>query len=184
MPTTTYRPVEGSRAPRLNVAAVTIPHAEGMSLDRLLALLEGIWDRRVGLIVAPPGAGKTTLLATFLSGADYPVAWYRADRWDDRQEALAARLAAAFDTAMSGRSRQWTTISDVASGLQAWDPTRALFAIDDLHAISGSPAEAAIEWLVDRLPEGLRVLIASRAQPGLQHLANARLGRPPRGDRR
>lgn len=144
---------------------MTTPRVEGMVVDRLLTLVEEVWDRRVGLVVAPPGAGKTTLLATYLSRAEYPVAWYRADRWDDRVETLARRLATAFAATDPGHQSRWTTISDVDAGLREWDPPRAMLVIDDLHVIADSGAETAIGWLADRMPEGMRMLIASRVQP-------------------
>ena len=38
--------------------------------------------------------------------------------------------------------------------------------VDDLHAIEGTPAEAALERLITRGPSNLHVLAASRSQPG------------------
>ncbi len=145
-----------------------------MPVERLNARLETIWDHRLALVVAPPGSGKTTLMARFAEGVDAPVAWVRCDRWDTTPTACVAQLAGALEPWTEGRSAAWTDIDDLLTGLEAWDPARALLVIDDLHALEGSPAEATLERLLDHLPAGLHVLAASRTQPAF-NLSRLRL---------
>ena len=42
---------------------VQVPDVPSMGLDRLDARLDGVWNHRLGLVVAPAGSGKTSLLA-------------------------------------------------------------------------------------------------------------------------
>ncbi len=68
---------EGSAA--VVSAKVLIPQVQSLARERVDALLERIWQHRVGLVVAPAGSGKSTLLAGFAASAKVPVAWYRAE---------------------------------------------------------------------------------------------------------
>ena len=52
--------------------------------------------------------------------------------------------------------------------------------IDDLHALEGTAAEAALSRLVDYAPPWLRILAGSRVRAGLQPAPAARLRRPAR----
>jgi hypothetical protein len=70
-----------------------VPRVDAMPIDRLAALLDGIWAVRLGFVVGPPGAGKTTLLASYAARHADRVAWYRADRWDGSEPGTVARLA-------------------------------------------------------------------------------------------
>jgi DNA-binding SARP family transcriptional activator len=60
----------------------------------------------------------------------------------------------------------WATVDDIAVALDALPGDRALVAIDDLHALWGTEAEAAIERLVTLLPPNIVVLAATRRAPG------------------
>ena len=52
---------------------VRVPDVPSMGLDRLDARLDGVWNHRLGLVVAPAGSGKTSLLARFAARAPGPV---------------------------------------------------------------------------------------------------------------
>ena len=141
------------------------PRVESMPIERLSARLDAFWDHRLALVVAPPGSGKTTLMERFVAGVEAPVAWLRCDRWDTTPAALVTQLATALEPWTEGRSAAWTSIDALLVGLSQWDPERALLIVDDLHELDGSPAEAAMERLLDHLPAGLHLLAASRTQP-------------------
>src|SRR5205085_11262267 len=67
------RPVEGrghladGEALSVVSAKVCVPHLQSLARERLDALLSGLSNYRVGLVVAPAGSGKTTLLSRFAS---------------------------------------------------------------------------------------------------------------------
>lgn len=136
-----------------------------MPVERLDALLDSVWSYRLGLVVAPAGAGKTTLLARFAARAPGPVGWYRAEPWDRDEPALLRHLEAALAPQMAGLETGWQRVADAANALDAWRDGPVLLVIDDLHTLEGTPAEAALEQLVDYAPSSLTILAASRLPP-------------------
>lgn len=148
-------------------AKVRAPRPDCLGRDRLEALLGGLWQGRLGLVVAPAGSGKTTLAASFAARAGVPVAWYRAESWDGRLDRFLAHLQAALAVALGEFPDPWTNPEDVARALDACSPDPALLVIDDLHVLEGTPAEAALERLLDYCPSWLAVLAVSRTLPAL-----------------
>ena len=142
-----------------------VPSTPSMPVDRLDARLDAAWAHRLTLVVAPAGSGKTTLLSRFALRAPGPVGWYRAEGWDRDEAALLAHVEAALVPALEGIERDWQTIADAANALEAWHGERALLVIDDLHTLQGTPAEAALERLIDYAPANVTFAIASRVVP-------------------
>jgi DNA-binding SARP family transcriptional activator len=146
-------------------AKVRAPRVRWLPRERLDKLLPQLWTHRLGLVVAPAGSGKTTLLAGWAASSDHPVAWYRAESTDGTEAALVACLEAAFATAVASLPRGWRSIEDGAAALEATLRTNVLLIVDDLHTLTGSPAEAAFERFVDYAPPTLAVLAGSRTLP-------------------
>jgi DNA-binding SARP family transcriptional activator len=162
-------PMQGDFAPvrppsGILAAKLRAPRAEALPRERLDDLLSGLWTRRLALIVAPAGSGKTTLLVRFAATAGVPVAWYRPETWDGALDVFLGYLQAALRTALGGLPGEWTTVEDAAHALQTWPGERVLLVVDDLHTLEGTPAEAALERLMDYVPS-LHLLAASRIQP-------------------
>jgi DNA-binding SARP family transcriptional activator len=133
--------------------------------DRLARRLDGIWGHRLGVVVGPAGSGKTTLLASFVARAGVPAAWYRAEASDAVPGSLVAGLACAV-RAVGHDPGTTADVGDLAVALERWGAERALLVIDDLHELAGSPAEADVERLATYLPESVRLIVASRREPG------------------
>lgn len=144
---------------------VRVPDVPSMGLDRLDARLDGVWNHRLGLVVAPAGSGKTSLLARFAARAPGPVGWYRAEGWDSEESALIRHLEAALAPVLPGIQRRWTNVADAANALAGWSGDRILLVVDDLHTLEGTPAEAALERLIEYAPPALTVVVASRVPP-------------------
>jgi DNA-binding SARP family transcriptional activator len=153
------RPPSGVLAAKLRA-----PRAEALPRERLDDLLSGLWTRRLALVVAPAGSGKTTLLARFAATAGVPVAWYRPETWDGALDVFLGYLQSALRTALGGLPGEWATVEDAARALQTWPGSRVLLVVDDLHVLEGTPAEAALERLIDYVP-ALYVLAGTRALP-------------------
>ncbi|HVM10558.1 MAG TPA: BTAD domain-containing putative transcriptional regulator [Acidimicrobiales bacterium] len=147
-------------------AKTRIPRITGVARERIDHRLAGLWDHRLGLVVAPAGSGKTTLLAQFAVASGVPVGWWRAEASDATETAAVAHLERALVPVLEGVVGGWDSIDDVAEALDGWNGQRALIAIDDLHALWGTEAEAALERLVTLLPAGIVVLAATRRLPG------------------
>jgi DNA-binding SARP family transcriptional activator len=145
---------------------VRAPSGAALPRERLEAVLSRLDAYRVGLVVAPAGSGKTTLLARLAATAGVPVAWYRAEEWDAHERSLVAHLRAALTTAVGFfDSGDGTGVDDLLAALDGLTAPRIVLAIDDLHALEGTPAEAALERFLEYAPSSLTVLVASRVQP-------------------
>src|SRR6185312_2356039 len=110
-------------------AKVRVPPSTALPRERLQALLDAIWTRRLGIVIAPAGSGKTTLLAEFAAGSGVPVAWYRAESWDADEASMVRHLEAALRPALPGVSGGWATVQDAATALEASPADRALLVV-------------------------------------------------------
>ena len=142
------------------------PAVSGLPRERLEAALASLETYRLALVVAPAGSGKTTLLARLAAITGVPTAWYRAEVWERDEASLVAHLRLALRTAIGGLDDSFDTVDDLLRALDAGMTERAALVIDDLHALEGTPAEQALERLVDYGPALLTVLAGSRVQPG------------------
>ena len=155
----------GSAAAGIVPAKVRAPRVRWLARERLDQLVPRLWQHRLTLVVAPAGSGKTTLLAAWAGLVDAPVAWYRAESVDGSERSLAAHLAAAFAAVVPGFEPGWRTVDEAAATLDARSEDRLLLVIDDLHALTGTPAEAALERFLDFAPPSLAVVAGTRVTP-------------------
>ena len=130
------------------------------------------------LAVAPAGFGKTTMLSEWAERDARPFAWVAPDHGQGRLGPLIALIVRALDEVEP-------IPEDVLAALSAPDPdyTRvvvprlcralaqrkrpAVLVLDDADAVSDGPALRALMALVDHLPAGSQLAIASRAEPRL-----------------
>ncbi len=152
-------------SPGVVPAKVRAPRLRWLARERLDQLAPRLWQHRLTLVVAPAGSGKTTLLAAWAGLANAPAAWYRADSVDGSERSLAAHLAAAFAAVVPDLAPAWRTVDEAAAALDARPEERLLLVIDDLHALTGTPAEAALERLLDNAPPSLAVVAGTRVAP-------------------
>jgi DNA-binding SARP family transcriptional activator len=155
----------GSVAAGIVPAKVRAPRVRWLARERLDQLVPRLWQHRLTLVVAPAGSGKTTLLAAWAGLVDAPVAWYRAESVDGSERSLAAHLAAAFAAVVPGLEPAWRSVDEAAAALDARSENRLLLVIDDLHALTGTPAEAALERFLDFAPPSLAVVAGTRVTP-------------------
>lgn len=148
---------------------------------------------RVLLVSAPAGAGKTTMLVAACEqirqasadGTAVTVGWITLDADDNDLIRLLAVLCTAFeafapgsstllddiiatraiplDTAALGRQ----VVTALLNALPDVSSTPKLLVLDDLHVLSDPVAHATLEWLVDHLPVGLTLALATRHDPPL-----------------
>ena len=156
-------------------AKVRVPPAAALPRERLQLLLDAIWDRRLGVVVAPAGSGKTTLLADFAVRSGVPVAWYRAESWDADEASMVRHLEAAIRSALPDVEGGWVTVEDAAAALEARTAGRALLVVDDAHGLEGTSAEVALGRFVEYAPRWLAIVIGSRLPPSI-NLSRLRVG--------
>ncbi len=128
-------------------------------------MLDGLSERRLAVVVAPPGSGKTTLLDQVSSYADEPVAWYRAESDDSSEEALLHSLSLSFGDAMGRGPGRFKRVEELIEWIEQAGPEAILLVVDDLHTLERTAAEATLARLIDHAPTGLKILLASRCPP-------------------
>ncbi len=146
-------------------AKVRVPRVKALARERLQDLLARVWDARLGLVLAPAGSGKTTLLAQFAADSGVPAAWYRAEPGDASEAALVAHLERSLRTVLDDLPAGWGTIDDAIAALEDWPGERAVVLIDELDALWGTEAEAALERFVLHTRPGIPVVASTRRAP-------------------
>ncbi|HEY1478651.1 MAG TPA: winged helix-turn-helix domain-containing protein, partial [Gaiellales bacterium] len=140
---------------------------QSLRRGRLAALCDTGLHERLLLVVAPAGAGKTTLLAQLAAESGCPVAWYVAESSDAAPTRFLQCLRAACERALGAlEGGEWASADDACRALEHL-PEPLVLCLDDLHCLLGTAAESELERLVEHLPEGVRILAATRRQPGL-----------------
>jgi LuxR family maltose regulon positive regulatory protein len=149
-------------------------HAAIILRARLFEALDEAMRRPLTLISAPPGAGKTALLGSWIGAgrAPGPVAWLSLDRADgDRRrfwravlEALARAGVPLAEPAGNGRGR--LDPDTLAAALDERDGPVVLV-LDDFHEVAEA-VHRDVDKLLHRPPHGLRLVIATRADPPLR----------------
>ena len=152
------------------------------------ALGEGL-ARRLILVCAPAGSGKTALLADWAPSGNRPVAWLSLDAADNDPVRFWRHTVAALDRARPGIGERvglllgppapasfeglvTALINDLAAQP---DDGEVLLVLDDYHLIDARPVHASLAFLLEHLPPGLHLVLASRADPPLP-LARLRAG--------
>lgn len=143
---------------------------------RLTARLAKRLQRQLTLVSAPAGFGKTTLLSEWRAtpeGRAYPLAWLSLDGGDNDPERFWAYVMSAL--------RPLPGLAGLPAELDAGAPPALMLAplinglgaaagpvvlvLDDYHAIEAPPVHAAVSFLVEHVPPGLRMVILTRSDP-------------------
>jgi LuxR family maltose regulon positive regulatory protein len=135
---------------------------------------------RLTLVSGPAGFGKTTLLSDWLahlgeSRPDVRPAWLSLDDGDNDLARLLAHLAAALrrvdlevgEVVAEGQAGLTALVNDVTRAGERAPQRRWVLVLDDYHAIEAAEVHEAVAFLLDHLPEQLRLVIATRADPPL-----------------
>jgi LuxR family maltose regulon positive regulatory protein len=140
---------------------------------------------RLMLVSAPAGFGKTTLLTEWLAagpaapGSERLAAWLSLDRGDNDPVSFWAYVIAALRTVASGVGDSAlallhasppppieTVLTVLLNDLGAFAGDIVLV-LDDYHVIDAREVQDGMAFLLDHVPPGLHVVIASRADPAL-----------------
>jgi LuxR family transcriptional regulator, maltose regulon positive regulatory protein len=147
--------------------------------DLLEVLSQGV-ARKLTLLTAPPGFGKTSLLAEWASVEEgRAVAWVSLDDDDNDPARFFAYVVAALRTvepeiaarALAAQETPGVGLVDVVLPLflnEVADLERALvLVLDDYHLITNTEIHEGLVYLVERLPESVHVVVATREDPPL-----------------
>ena len=146
--------------------------------DLVARLDRAVEAHRLTVVSAAAGWGKTTLVGDWLGTIDLPTAWVALDAsdndparfWRYLSEAL-ARAGVALDVqavgALSGADEtREVGLSELINAI-ADAPGRTVIALDDYHTITEPGIHESIAFLVPRMPDTLRLVMATRSDPPL-----------------
>ena len=147
---------------------------------RLTGHLDEGLEQGLVLVCAPAGYGKTVLLADWARRRQRPVAWLSLDEGDNDPARFWRYAVAALDRARPGISERVGPllgpptppsfaglVTALINDLAAQPGDEAVLVLDDYHAIGSQPVHASLEFLLEHRPPGLRLVLASRADPPL-----------------
>src|SRR4051794_30628248 len=149
--------------------------------DALVRHLCGEEGARLILISAPPGAGKTTLLAEWHAAPaeSRPFAWLSLDADDRDPVRFWTLLIEALRTVHPGfgtraqaalralRDRLLDVVVPLLINEACALERETILVLDDLHVIDAPAVHESLASFVERLPDVLRLAIATRVDPPL-----------------
>ena len=154
------------------------PHPGIVSRARLTRVLSADPAPAIVLVIGPPGYGKTMLLADWAAREQQDVAWLTLDDFDNDPSVFLTYVAAAIDrvepidpsigTALTAQGTRIlaAAVPRLASELHRWRRPGVLV-LDDLHRLEDRTCLDALASLLEHLPAGFRVVLASRTPPDL-----------------
>ncbi|HZD71992.1 MAG TPA: tetratricopeptide repeat protein, partial [Actinomycetes bacterium] len=146
---------------------------------RLVERLEEGLVRGLVLVCAPAGFGKSSLLADWARRGGRPVAWLSLDQGDNDPARFWRHVVAALDRARPGLAEQVASllgppaprsfeglVTALINQLAA-QPGEVVLVLDDYHLVEAQVVHALLGFLLEHRPPGLRLVLASRADPPL-----------------
>src|SRR5215467_3749617 len=157
------------------------PQPGFVARSRLVRALGEALARQLVLVCAPAGFGKTALLADWVRSSSRPVAWVSLDSGDNDPARFWRHAVAALGQAHPGIAERAAPILGPPApssfeGLVtalinelAAEPgeDKVLLVLDDYHLIDTPQVHAPLTFLLEHLPPGLRLMLASRSDPPL-----------------
>src|SRR5215470_4720642 len=174
----------GDAAPERDVLVATkfhVPRAGFVPRPRLLArLAEGV-GRGMTVVCTPAGFGKTTVLGDWARRSRRRATWLSLDAGDNDPARFWRYVAAALARVRPGLDRpvmallrgpQQPLLEAVATAVineltSVPSEGEVVLVLDDYHLVEAPAVHESIAFLLNRLPPGLRLVLASRADPPL-----------------
>jgi ATP/maltotriose-dependent transcriptional regulator MalT len=182
-PTTARPGPAGSEQDVLLATKLHVPRLQPgfVPRPRLVRALNGGLSQRLTLVCAPAGFGKTAVLADWARTLGRPVAWLSLDAGDNDPARFWRHAVAALDRVQPGIGERAgpllgppappsfeglvTALINVLATRPGDD--ELLLVLDDYHLIDAGQVHEPLSFLVEHLPPGLHLALASRADPPL-----------------
>ncbi|GGK41990.1 LuxR family transcriptional regulator [Pilimelia terevasa] len=166
-------PPAGASGGRFGRPRLPEPH---LPRPRLVRALDAALRRPVTLLSAAAGSGKTALLAEWAATgrAPGPVAWLNLDRdggtaarfWSDVAAALRRAGVADVPAPAGPAAGDAAQVRRIIAATERLSPPVALV-LDNVDAAADPGVLAAVGVLLRCVPDGLRLVLAARADPAL-----------------
>lgn len=150
---------------------------ETVERRRLTERLAAGLQRPLTLVSAPAGFGKTTLLSNWRAspeGRACLVAWLSLDPGDNDPARFWAYVLAAFRTQpglaaalpeeLDAGAPPDLLLAPLINGLEA-AAAPVVLVLEDYHAIESPAVHAAVSFLVEQMPQALRLVVLTRSDP-------------------
>jgi LuxR family maltose regulon positive regulatory protein len=145
---------------------------------RLLDPLDEATAQGVVLVCAPAGSGKTALLSDWARRRQRPVSWLSLDPGDNDPARFWRHVATALDQVCPGiaswadqllclPASSFEGLVTVLINELADADVDTVLVLDDFHLVDSRPVHESVEFLVERRPQCLAVVLAGRADPPL-----------------
>jgi len=146
---------------------------------RLVDRLDQGLERGLVLVCAPAGSGKTALLADWAARSQRPVAWLSLDAGDNDPARFWRHAAAALERVRPGIGGRVgpllgpsapSSLEGLVTALVnelALGSDETVLVLDDYHMIEAHSVHAALGFMIDHLPPGTHLVLASRSDPPL-----------------
>lgn len=153
---------------------------ESIQRRGLDSALQDASQQPLTVIRAPAGYGKTNALVQWLEHSGTEHAWLSLDSHDNDPQRFAVRLLSALESALGGRldgavralrggsDMEATVVPLLAGALAEHSGERLVIVLDDYHAITHRACHALTLRLVEALPPGASVVVATRTSPALR----------------
>nr|WP_319393664.1 BTAD domain-containing putative transcriptional regulator [uncultured Desulfobacter sp.] len=152
-----------------------------LSRKRLVRSLSKIRTAKLATISAGAGYGKTTLAADALNQMDLAAIWYRLDEQDNDFAVFVAYLYAALKqhgsgademdiqhtVSKTGLTKHTETLLEWLAFLEKTITQPTVIVLDDYHLVGeGLAINQAIQFIIDRLPDHIHLILIGRKNPG------------------
>lgn len=154
-----------------------------LSRPRLMKVVDEQRQRRLVVICAGAGYGKSTLLARLYKGYPGTAVWYQFDQRDQSPDFLISNLARGIGRHSPAFVRQTMNRAGLAlkdgperdrvfavfvNGIVESGAVPAAIFFDNFEVVNDNEAVTAfMRFLLNHLPSGCRLFVASRERPGL-----------------
>ena len=148
---------------------------------RLAIALDAALTRPLILVCAPAGFGKTSELAHWAGSRPDVLAWLSLDTADNDPVRFWRHVLAAVDRVRPGIADHAGPLLDASAASSSEALVTALInelaaepgdrevvlVLDDYHLIAAAPVNASLIFLLEHMPPGLRLALATRSDPPL-----------------
>ncbi|HET8675837.1 MAG TPA: hypothetical protein VFO63_08635, partial [Blastocatellia bacterium] len=154
-----------------------------LARPRLLERMRASLDRPATIVCANAGCGKTTLVTDFVRSSGLPFVWYQIDPSDldlavffgyliygiRNQRAEFGQVALGFIGETEDLAKKTDQLVDVfVNEVSEQVEEKTIVVLDDYHHVDSSePIAAAVDRLLQYLPDVLHIVITSRSMPNL-----------------
>ncbi|MCD4678446.1 MAG: transcriptional regulator [Desulfobacula sp.] len=142
--------------------------------ERLVALFKTVGQKKLITVVAGAGYGKTTLVIDALSRIDVKTVWFRLDQQDTDFMVFMTYLKFSIrqkrpETGKSALKSRNDFLLEFIKILENDISKETALVLDDYHLVQENPEiNDAIEFILERLPQNVHLIIISRKEPPIR----------------